>query len=538
MVRPIRPLTGTHTLPLLFVMRRHLTLCVLVALPLGGGLLGCGGSGSRNTIQYYLSNEPRSLDPALSTDVPSGEMVAMLYDGLTQFDQDGHLVPGLAARWDVDAARTTYTFHLRTGIKFHDGSDLTAADVAGSWLRALDPKTGGGRAWPLLPIVGAKGYVAGTAREVVGIRIIDDSTLAVRIESPLSVFPKLIAMPVAAVAPIPLPSGFADHPVGTGPWRFAAWDHGSELRLARNPDYWGAAKAEMDSIRIRIIPEALTIAAEYEAGLLDVAEVPFSETARWEQAHPTELQRRPAIRQLYIALNTTRGVLKDVRVRQALNYATDAATILRTVMGGRGVRTGGALPPGLAGYDSTLYPYPFDVARAKQLLAEAGYPDGIDLELYRTSRSEYARLAQSFQQSWAEAGIRVTILERDGPTARAASATGEADLFLTDWYADYPDAEGFLFPLFHSSNRGTGGNRAFLSDPELDRIIAAMRASTDTAEQAQLARVADARAHELAPWVFLWAPVDLWALTPELTGWRVPAIFNGQHWTGVRATTP
>jgi ABC-type transport system substrate-binding protein len=204
------------------------------------------------------------------------------------------------------------------------------------------------------------------------------------------------------------------------------------------------------------------------------------------------------------------------------------------VMGARGIRTGGALPPGIEGYDSTLAPYPFDPAKAKELLAAAGYPNGIDLELYRTARSEYARLAQSLQQSLAQSGIRVTIVERDGPTARAASAKGEADLFLTDWYADYPDAEGFLFPLFHSSNKGTGGNRAFLGDAELDRTISAMRASTDTAEQTRLARTADARAHELAPWIFLWAPMDLWALSPEVTGWRIPAIFNGQHWTNVR----
>ncbi|MBW8771914.1 MAG: ABC transporter substrate-binding protein [Gemmatimonadetes bacterium] len=519
-------------------MRRPLLATLVPSLALGAALSACGGRSHSSTIQYYLSNEPRSLDPALSTDVPSGEMVALLYDGLTQFDQDGHLVPALASRWEIDAAGTTYTFHLRPGIKFHDGAALTARDVAASWLRALDPKTGGGRAWPLLPIAGAKEFVAGTATTIPGIRVADDTTLVVRIDAPLSVFPKLIAMPVAAVAPSPLPADFADHPVGSGPWRFAAWEHGSELRFARNPDYWGAEKAEAESIRVRIIPEALTVAAEYESGLLHVAEVPFSETARWEQSHPAELQRRAAIRQLYVAINTTRGPLKDVRVRQALNYATDGETILRTVMGGRGVRTGGALPPGLAGYDSTLRPYPFDVAKAKALLAAAGHPNGIDLELWRTGRSEYARLAVSLQQSWAEAGIRVTILERDGPTARAASAKGDADLFLTDWYADYPDAEGFLFPLFHSSNRGTGGNRAFLSDAELDRVVAQMRTTSDTVLQARLARQADARAHELAPWVFLWAPVDLWALSPDLTGWRVPAIFNGQHWTGVRFITP
>ncbi|HEU4570028.1 MAG TPA: ABC transporter substrate-binding protein [Gemmatimonadales bacterium] len=501
-------------------------------------LVACSAPPQRTTLQYYLSNEPRSLDPALSTDVPSGEMVAMLYNGLTDFDVDGRVRPALARSWEVDRRGTTYTFHLRGGVRFHDGSALDAGDVAGSWRRALDPTGPGGRAWPLLPIAGARDYAAGTARDIRGLRVLDDSTLEVRLDAPLSVFPKLLAMPVAAVAPWPLPDGFAEHPVGTGPWRFAAWDHGTELRVARNPDYWDTPAAEADSLRVRIIPEALTVAAEYEAGLLHIAEVPFSESARWEQAHPDELQRRPAIRQLYVAINTTRGPLRDVRVRQALNYATDGDVILRTVMGDRGVRTGGSLPPGLPGYDSTLRPYPFDPARARALLAEAGYPGGVDLELYRTNRSEYARLAQALQQSFAEAGIRVTILERDASTARAASTKGDADLFLTDWYADYPDAEGFLYPLFHSANRGPGGNRAFLSDAGLDSVITRMRASTDTAEQARLARLADARVHDLAPWVFLWAPVDLWAESPDIEGWRIPAIFNGQHWTGVRFRSP
>ena len=186
-------------------MRRLLLATLLIS--------ACGGRSRTSTIQYYLSNEPRSLDPALSTDVPSGEMVALLYDGLTQFDQDGHLIPGLASHWEIDAAGITYTFHLRPGIKFHDGSALTAEDVVASWLRALDPKTGGGRAWPLLPIAGAKAFVAGTATTVPGIRVVDDTTLVVRIEAPLSVFPKLIAMPVAAVAPSPLPAdGSAPRP--------------------------------------------------------------------------------------------------------------------------------------------------------------------------------------------------------------------------------------------------------------------------------------------------------------------------------------
>ena len=143
--------------------------------------------------------------------------------------------------------------------------------------------------------------------------------------------------------------------------------------LARNERYWGGAP-KSDTLRIRIIPEPLTQAAEYEAGQLSVVEVPVGETRRWEQNHPDELQRRPALRDLYIAINTTRGPLKDVRVRRALNHAVDVRTLLGTVMADRGVLAAGSLPPGILGYDSTRAPYGYDPAKAKQLLAEAGYP--------------------------------------------------------------------------------------------------------------------------------------------------------------------
>ena len=135
------------------------------------------------------------------------------------------------------------------------------------------------------------------------------------------------------------------------------------------------------------------------------------------------------------------------------------------------MRAAGSLPPGIAGYDSTRAPYDYDPAEAKRLLAEAGYPNGFAVKLWRTQRAELARLAQSIQQNLAEVGVRAEIVERDASSARAAVRNGEADLFLTDWWADYPDPENFNYPLFHSRNKGPGGNYAFLADPQLDSMI-------------------------------------------------------------------
>jgi peptide/nickel transport system substrate-binding protein len=506
-----------------------------ILLTVGLVLVACAEGETGRSLNYFFTYDPRSLDPALSTDVPTGEMVSLLFDNLTEFDPDARLVPGLARTWETDASGRTYTFHLRQDATFHDGRRVTAADVRASLLRALAPGTTGGRSWPLYPILGARGYAAGTTKEVKGIEVPDDSTVVITLDEPLNVFPKLLAMPVAAVVPTPTPRDFDQHPVGSGPWKFVSWSHDDAIVVARNERYWGGAP-KSDTLRIRIIPEPLTQAAEFEAGRLSVVEVPLGETRRWESTHAKELQRRPGLKDLYVAINTTRGPLKDVRVRRALNYAVDVPTLLSTVFADRGVRAAGSIPPGITGYDSTRAPYSYDPNKAKQLLVDAGYPAGFAVKLWRTQRAELARLAQSIQQNLAEVGVKAEIVERDASSARAAVRNGEADLFLTDWWADYPDPENFNYPLFHSRNKGPGGNYAFLSDDTLDSMIVLARRTTDETEKSRLARAIDARVFDLAPWVFLWFPVDVWAAQPDVHGWRFPLVFTGQRWIEAERT--
>src|SRR5437016_7344073 len=227
----------------------------------GGKRAGAGGRG----LTYYESYDPRSLDPALSTDVPTGEMVTLLFDGLTQFDADGRLLPGLSDRWTADGKGQRYVFHLRPGVNFHDGRPVVAADVKRSFLRVLNPQTHGGRVWPLLPIAGAGDFANGRASDVRGIEVMGDTAVAFTLTEPLAVFPKFLAMPVASVVPSPVPADFGQHPVGTGPWRFVVWEHDDYLRFAKNPDYWGGAPGS-ESLTVRIIPEPLTRAAEVLAG--------------------------------------------------------------------------------------------------------------------------------------------------------------------------------------------------------------------------------------------------------------------------------
>ena len=515
---------------------RALLAFVLAALT---GATACGEKSARageRGLTYYESYDPRSLDPALSTDVPTGEMVTLAYDGLTQFDADGRLLPGLADRWTAgqDASGRKYVFHLRPGAKFHDGTPLTAAAVRASLLRVLSPATKGGRPWPLYPIAGAEAYAAGRVADVSGITVLGDSSVAFTLTEPLAIFPKFLAMPVASVVPAPPPGDLAQRAVGTGPWRFVAWQHDDYLLFARNPNYWGGAPAG-DTLTVRIIPEPLTRAAEFEAGRLSVIEVPFGETARWRRERPDQLVEKPALRVVYVALNNRRGPLRDPRVRQAINRAVNVPEILATVYGGRGVLARGAIPPGLAGSDSTRRGYAYDPGAARALMVGAGYPNGIDVRLWRTGTNvELSRVAQAIQAQLAGVGVRVELVERDASSQREAARKGEADMVILDWWADYPDADNFLYPLFYSGSFGPGGNYAFYSDPGTDSLILRARRTSDDAARTALYRRIDERVYGAAPWLYLWFPTDLWARRPELQGWDLPVIFNGQRWTHAR----
>ncbi|MGH7673238.1 MAG: ABC transporter substrate-binding protein [Gemmatimonadales bacterium] len=495
----------------------------LLTLVLACGNAGTGGGGGRAGLVYYETYDPRSLDPALSTDVPTGEMVALLFDGLTAFDPDGRLRPGLAERWTSDRSGQRYVFHLRRGVKFHDGRPLVATDVKRSFLRVLDPATRGGRVWPLQPIAGAE-----------GIEVLGDSAVAFTLTEPLAVFPKFLAMPVASVVPAPVAEGFGQRPVGTGPWRFVEWRHDDHLRFVKNADYWGGAPAA-GSLTVRIVPEPLTRAAEFLAGRLSVVEIPFGETKKWEREHPAWLRRKPALRVVYLALNNRRGPLSDVRVRRAINHAVNVPELLGTVWHGRGIAARGAIPPSLGGGDTTRPRYAYDTVTARVLLAQAGYRGGFAVQLWRSgSNVELGRVAQAIQAQLAGIGIRVEIVARDASSMREAARKGEADMALLDWWADYPDGDTFLYPLFHTASFGPGGNVSFYSDPVTDSLILAARRTPDEAAREALYRRIDARVYGAAPWLYLWFPVELWGVHPSVAGWDLPVIFNGQRWTTVR----
>lgn len=517
----------------------RLPTLLLLACALGASTLAaCGGDreapSRRTIIDSRDETDPRSLDPALSTDVPTGRAVGYIFDALTLFTPDAKVVPGLAERWDVSEDGLTYTFHLRQGVRFHDGRPFTARDVVASWQRALDPAVKGGSGWPLYPILGAEKFAEGGQQSIEGLQVRDDSTLVVRLKEPFAIFTKLLAMPVTSVVPAELPANFDQHPIGTGPWKFVEWKHDDYLLFARNEEYWGGAP-KTDSLRARIIAEPSTAVAEFESGNTDIVLVPAAETRAWETDPEREklLQSTPALVMTYVAINTTRGPLRDPRVRQAINHAVNAPQIIDVLLSGAGRQATGVIPPTLDGANPDRTPYAYDVARARQLMQEAGHAGGIDVELWVGSNPLYIRIAETLQAYLKEANIRVKIVQRESAAAREAARNGQADLFLKDWYADYPDAENFLYPLLHSASVGVGGNVSFYQNPQFDAIVSASRRERDDARRTALYRQADSLAYTDAPIIYLHFGKTTLGVQPWINGFEVPAIPNGQRMTDV-----
>jgi ABC-type transport system substrate-binding protein len=234
-----------------------------------------------------------------------------------------------------------------------------------------------------------------------------------------------------------------------------------------------------------------------------------------------------------MGVNVTRGPLKDVRVRQAIAHAIDTRVLLEQLLNGRGRVAAGVIPPALEGADTARVPLAYDTASARRLLKEAGFPNGVDLELWSSQTPPFPRLAEAMQAYLKAVGIRVKLVQRDASTMRAAARAGQTDLVLKDWFADYPDAENFLYPLLHSTNKGVGGNVSFYTSATFDELVNQARGETDNAKRADFNRQADSVAYADVALVPLFFYNDLFAVQPWVKGFQVPLIFTGQRWTSV-----
>jgi peptide/nickel transport system substrate-binding protein/oligopeptide transport system substrate-binding protein len=491
---------------------------------------GCSSGENDATVRLALQTEPTTLDPAYSVDFSSGRIASLVHSNIVAFDADARIVPDLARSWDVLDGGRRYVFHLGGG-RFSNGRPVTASDVVYSMRRLLDPETVSPRWWLLKPLKGAAAFHGGGAWDAESARALDDSTVVMRLEYPVAHFLGLLAMPAAGIVCREeverLGKGYGRAPCGSGPWEVSAWSEGDEILLAPNPGYPGP-RTPLAGLSFRVIPEQMTQIAEFEVGSLDVLEVPRAELEHWRAAG-TSLLSREELRVVYIGFNTTRPPFGDPRVRRALNMAVDVEKIIAHVLFGAGTRSRGVVPPSLRGAPEPGERYPFDPARARTLLAEAGYPRGFTMELWQRENPEAGRILESVQGYLADVGVTAKLVTREWGAFKEAIDRGTPDAFFIDWIADYPDAENFLAPLFLSANIGGGGNRTGYRNARVDSILDAAAACLDAGTRGELYRTAEDIVYGDAPWLFLWFPEKYEVVSPRLTGYRIPLIFNGQR---------
>lgn len=497
--------------------------------PAGAATPRAGG-----TLRFAVKDQVQTLDPTVGYDEVGYFILHPLFDTLVDFAPDGlAIVPRLAARWEVSPDGLVYRFELRPGIAFADGAPITAAHFKFSLERALasdSPFAG-----YLDDIVGARELTERKAEACAGITVDGDRRLAIRLARPDPALLDVLAMPFATPQRPEHVAAAGDQlrrrPDATGPFVLASWDEGNRIELRRNPHYFDPERAHLDAIvMLENIPRD-TQFQMFERAELDAAEKLAAPDYLFVVGDPRwqpYLHRTVGMNAFGSRMNVRRKPFDDRRVRQALNYALDKQHTAR-LLNGTTVAAHGILPPGMLGRDPDLPPYPHDVARARALLAEAGYPGGIDVEYMTTNDEETEKVAGSLQSDLAAAGVRVHLTVASWTAWQASSGMEAGAAFsFTSWTADYPDPSNFLDPRFHSrSIRPSGSlNDSFYANPELDRLLDAARAELDPVVRDQLYRRAERILYDDAPWIWDYHRVATEVTQPYVRGYEPHPIWT------------
>lgn len=514
-------------------MKYNNSKILLLLIVLCSSLLSCTGETPPGILRRAFQTEPSTLDPAGAVDYSSGVITSLIHSNLVRVDPEGRIQPDLASSWQVSSDGRVYTFHL-DNFRFSNGRRVRASDVVYSFRRVLSPSTLSPRWWILKPLRGAVSFHDGDGWDPAGAEAVDDSTLILRLEEPVAHFLSLLTMPAAGVVcPEELEEGssYGRAPCGSGPWMLEKWVEGEIISLVRNPGFPGEG-ISLEGLTYRLIPETMTRIAEFEVGNLDILEIPYAELERWKTGG-IKLERKEELRVVYIGLNLTRAPFDDIRIRKALNLAVDVEAIISRILFGAAIKAQGVIPPALKNGSRGKDLYPYNPEKAESLLTEAGFPGGFEMEIWQRESFSGGRILESVQAFMSEVGVEVKLVTRDWSAFKQAVNQGTPDAFYLDWFADYPDCENFIAPLFHSANIGGSGNRTGYRSPEVDSLISLASGCLDNDRRIKLLEKAEEIIYRDAPWIFLWFPVKYEAVSPRVDGYRMPLIFNGQRYLNV-----
>ncbi|WP_369788647.1 glutathione ABC transporter substrate-binding protein GsiB [Rouxiella sp. WC2420] len=494
------------------MMRRAVLATVMLSA------MASGSVWAAKDVVIAVGSNFTSLDPYDANDTLSQAVAKSFYQGLFGFDKDMKLVNVLADSYSVSQDGLTYTIKLHPGIKFQDGTDFNAAAVKVNLDRASNPDSH------------LKRY--NLFKMIAKTEVIDADTVKITLKAPFSAFINNLAHPSAVmISPAALGKYGKDigfHPVGTGPYTLEQWNQTDFVKVKKFDGYWKKGEPKLDTITWRPVVDNNTRAAMLQTGEADLAyPVPYEQAALLEKNSKLNLVTSPSILQRYISFNITQKPFDNLKVRQAINYAINKQALIKVAFAGYAVPAEGPLPTSIE-YSAKYQPWPYDPAKARELLKEAGYPNGFTTTLWSSHNSSTAqKVIQFAQQQLAQVGIKVTVTAFDA-AQRAAQVenVGQKEsglrMFYTGWSASTGEADWALTPLFATQSAPPKQfNTAFYSNPQVDKDLSDALNTTDKSAKDKLYKDAQDRIWADAPWAFLATERLLSASNKRLTGFYV-----------------
>lgn len=449
-----------------------------------------------NTITVLIESMPANLDPRIGTDAQSQRIAGLIFSSLVERDDKMSLRGELAERWETPNP-LTYVFHLRRGVRFHDGRPLTSADVKFTFDSILSGAI--------------KTPKRGAFRLVSAIETPDAATVVFRLREPYSSFLWNLSRPAVGIVPQGAPGDFSRRPVGSGPFRFVRAAQDEEVVLERNPDYFRGAAA-IERLRFRVVPEATVRALELRKGTADIEMSSLAPDMVPVLARRPELEVTSSLgtNYAYIGFNFEDPILARREVRQALAYATDRETLVKYLLRNQARLASGLLPPNHWAYNPDVPQYPFDPARAERLLDAAGFPRAapggkrFTLTL-KTSTEELARLlGAALQEEWRRVGIALEVRPLEFATFLSDVTRGNFQLFTLRWVGANDDPDIFEFVFSSRKFPPEGANRGHYRNPALDALVEKIRVESDIEKRKEFCRQVQNIVAEDLPYLSLW----------------------------------
>ena len=462
-------------------------------------LVGCGGSSDdggdkKKVFRFGQANSKEGLDMQKSTNSKSSTAIDHVVETPLRFTEDNELIPCMLKEVPtVESDGVTYKCELNEGMKWHDGTEVKASDIKYTFERMFDPATGAKSTYMYDMIKGAKEKLAGTASEIEGIVVEDDTHITFTLTEPFACFTKNIGINYASIYPEAGLKKFGDKwgtgtdIYGCGPYKLVSNDDSTELTYEPFEDYYGE-KAKLDKIIIKYIDDENTKMMSFKNGEIDMCDLNATLLKQYKEDADVKdlINQYGPLGVTFVNLNLKNKYLADKRVRQALSLAINRQELVDTVMNGAGTVASGWLNPKTPGFDDSAEAFPYDVDKAKALLKEAGV-DGFSLTCGVRAADQPVMVA--IQDYWKKIGVDLKVNVQDAAKWSADWAAGSLEVTELSWHPLYADGDNHMYTYFYSEN--AKGKSSFYNNPEFDKLMYEARGSTDEDKRVELYKKAD-----------------------------------------------